>query len=132
MMQVPLFIEDLRQALEQIVAHAGGPKVVGAKLFPLKSVDDARVAVLDALNPERRAKFDLEQIECLFRLGREAGFHAAKHYFDDATGYRRSDPADPKVEEDRAAEAVAEAAVALTKAMQTLERMQARNSIRAA
>lgn len=132
MMQVPLFIEDLRQALEQIVVHAGGPKVVGPKLWPLKSVEEARGALLDALNPHRREKLDLEQIERLLLIGREAGFHGAKHYLDDATGYRRSEPADPKVETDRAAEAVAEAAAALSKAMQTLDRLQARNNMRAA
>jgi hypothetical protein len=85
--QPPLFVESIYDALRAIVNHCGGPKIVGPVLWPAKSVDDARKQLLDCLNPERNDKLDAEQIVMLFRMGREAGFHIAKHWLDSETGY---------------------------------------------
>jgi hypothetical protein len=123
-LQPQLFLESIYDAGKAVVEFCGGAKVVGHQLFPLKSIDDARRALLDALNPDRPEKLDGEQWVALFRLGREAGFHAAKHYFDGVTGYEPSAPLDPKVQQDRAVEAVAAAAAELNRALATLERIK--------
>jgi hypothetical protein len=89
-----LFLDSIFDALRAIVQHAGGPKVVGPKLYPAKSIDDARVALLNALNPDRPEKLDPEQVVMLLRIGREAEFHEAKHWLDAETGYTQSEPVD--------------------------------------
>lgn len=130
--QLPLILGSFNEALNQIVLHAGGPKRVAPLLWPLKSERDAYTSLMDCLNPTRREKFDLEQIVRLLQLGREAGFHGAKHWLDEETGYEPSAPADPKVQHDRAAEAVLEAAATLAKALSTLERLQGKSTLRSA
>lgn len=96
--QQPLFCEDIYDALRAIVQQLGGAKVVGAKLWPHKSVEDARRLCLDCLNAERAEKFDPAQVVLLFRWSREANFHVAKHWFDAETGYKPAEPTSPSDE----------------------------------
>jgi len=95
MNQPPLFVESIYDALRAIVGQLGGPKVVGARLWPAKSVDDARRQLLDCLNPDRHEKLDPEQIVMLFRLARLAGYHGAMEYFAAEAGYTKPSPIEP-------------------------------------
>lgn len=124
--QPPLFVESVYDALKAIVAALGGPKVVGAALWPQKSVDDARTQLLHCLNPDRNDKLDPEQVVMLFRLAREADFHVAKHWLDSETGYLPSSPADPHDEQARLVTVIADAAQTMNRAMQTLDKLRDR------
>lgn len=127
--QPPLFVESIYDALKAIVGFLGGPKVVGARLWPAKSVDDGRRQLLDCLNPDRNEKLDPEQVVLLFRLAREAGFHVAKHWLDTETGYEPSKPIDPVHEEARVASAIEAATVELKKALVMAEKWRERKPV---
>lgn len=124
--QPPLFVETIYDALKAVVAALGGPKTVGARLWPAKSVDDARKLLLDCLNADRPEKLDPEQVVLLFRLAREADFHVAKHWLDTETGYLPSQPADPHDEQARLVTVIADAAQTMNRAMQTLDKLRDR------
>jgi len=96
--QPRLIYDDLNDAFGDLVRALGGPKVVGAKLRPELPMEQAANWVRDCLNAHRRETFHPEQMVLLLRLGREAGFHAAKQFLDDDTGYTRSQPRDPQDE----------------------------------
>lgn len=127
--QPPLFVETVYDALKAIVAALGGPKTVGARLWPAKSVDDARKQLLDCLNPDRNEKLDPEQIVLILRLAREADFHLAKHWLDAETGYQPSAPADPADEQAKQIAAIENAAQQLQRAMVMLEKIQTRKPL---
>jgi hypothetical protein len=129
MNQPPLFVETVYDALKGIVAALGGAKIVGARLWPEKTVDDARKRLLDCLNPERDEKLDPEQVILLLRLGREADFHVAKHWLDVETGYLPSAPADPGDEQARQVAAIESAAQQLQRALIQLEKMRDRKPL---
>jgi hypothetical protein len=129
MNQPPLFVETVYDALKGIVAALGGAKIVGARLWPEKTVDDARKRLLDCLNPERDEKLDPEQVILLLRLGREADFHVAKHWLDVETGYMPSAPADPGDEQARQVAAIENAAQQLQRALIQLEKMRDRKPL---
>ena len=127
--QPPLFVESIYDALRAITQHLGGAKTVGARLWPAKSVDDARKHLLDCLNPERNEKLDPEQVVLLFRLAREANFHVAKHWFDAETGYQPSKPMDPVEEESRQVSVIENAAQTMKVALATLEKLRDRKPL---
>jgi hypothetical protein len=127
--QPPLFVESIYDAMRAMVQHLGGPKTVGAALWPAKSVDDARKQLLDCLNPERHEKLDPDQLVLLFRLAREAGFHVAKHWLDAETGYLPSVPADPAEEQARLVDVIETAGVTLQRALETLDRLRERKPL---
>lgn len=124
--QPPLFVETVYDALKAIVAALGGPKTVGARLWPAKSVDDARKQLLDCLNPDRHEKLDPEQVVLLFRLAREADFHVAKHWFDMETGYLPSQPADPHDEQARLVTVIEDAGKTMNMALRALDKLRDR------
>jgi hypothetical protein len=112
-----LFVEDIYDALRAIVWHLKGPKKVGPKLWPTKDEDRAANDLRDCLNRDNARKFEPEEIIALFRMGREADFHRAKHWLDRATGYRESEPLDPALERDRLADVIENATQTLTEAL---------------
>jgi len=130
MNQPPLFVESVYDALRAIVAQLGGPKTVGARLWPAKSVDDARRQLLDALNPDRHEKLDPEQVVLLFRLAREADFHVAKHWLDSETGYLPSTPADPTEEQARLVAVIEQAGQTMQRALTTLDKLRDKQPLR--
>lgn len=90
--QERLFFEDVNEALRAVVNALGGPKSVGLRLWPEKSMDQAHTLLLNCFNPERRERLTPEQVVFLLRLGREAGCHAAMHYVCGEVGYAKPEP----------------------------------------
>lgn len=107
---LPLFIEDVYDALRAAVQSAGGAKVVAGTLWPTKPIEQARRDLLDCLNRDNDRKFDAEEIIAVLHLAGEAGFHQAKHWLDHATGYQPAPVLDPVVQRDRLADALERAA----------------------
>ena len=131
MAQQPLFVEDIYDALKAIVSAAGGPKAVGARLFPHKSADSARGALLDSLNSARAEKLDPEQVLLLLKIGREVGYHGAKHWIDSETGYSVSMPVEPDDQAAELARVISNAADQVRRATDALERIQGRGKVAA-
>ena len=98
MNQPALFIDNMNAALAEIVRALGGPKAVGCLLWPTKDPERAAEDVRACLNVHRAERFKPDHVFFLFRRAREAGFHAAKHWFDEATGYAPSEPLEPEDE----------------------------------
>ena len=96
--QEPLFYESLSDALSSVVKACGGAKVMGAKLWPEKSVQAAHSQLLDCLNDARPAKLSPEQVMFLMREGRKINCHAAMNYLAREAGYQDPKPADPEDE----------------------------------
>lgn len=128
MTQQPLFMESVYDALKAMVGAAGGPKVVGHQVYPAKSPDDARVALLNAINPDRPEKLDPEQFMQIVRMAREADFHAGKQWLDSDAGYRPSEPLDPETAEAEIVRVIGDASETMRKAMAQLDRLQGRKA----
>lgn len=126
MIQPPLFCETIYEALAAIVTCLGGPKRVGAMLWPNKSIRDAAKLLNNCLNPQRAEKLDPEQVVLLFRRARDAGFHIAKHWLDAETGYAPSTPLAPQDEQAQLISAMETAGEQLQNAVNALERVQGR------
>ena len=97
-MQERLFFEDVNEALREVVNALGGPKAVGLKLWPEKSVEQAHTLLLNCFNPERRERLTPEQVVLLLKLGRQAECHAAMHYLCGEVGYSKPAPLEPEDE----------------------------------
>lgn len=128
MTQAPLFLDSFYDALRSIVEHCGGAKAIGHLLYPSKPIDDARTALLNALNPDRRESLDLEQVAHLLAIGRQHEYHAAKHWLDEETGYTKSEPADPDTEKAEIAKVIEGAAQTMERAMLALKRLETKRA----
>jgi hypothetical protein len=96
--QSRLFITDIYDALGDLVRAVGGPKEVGAALYPKKSPDDAAGYVKDCLNRARRETFDAEEIMWLLRRGRELGCHEPIRWMCANAGYTAPEPLEQETE----------------------------------
>jgi hypothetical protein len=129
--QPQLFYEDVFDVARAAVQAAGGTKIVAGRLWPHMPISEAQRKLLDCLNRERAEKLCIEEFIAVLRMAREAGFHQAKHWIDDAAGYQPTPPQDPKIERDRLADELARAAdhfKTLTRAAERLLEPSARLS----
>lgn len=99
--QQALFHDSLTDALTDCVRALGGNKAVGKSLWPEKSVDDARRALLDCLNPDRAQRLSPDQVLWVLREARKVSCHAAMTYIARECGYADPQPIEP--EDERAA-----------------------------
>lgn len=113
--------ESLIDALREVVQAAGGMKTVGGKLRPEMAPDVAARWVSDCLNPDRREKFDPDQVLWLLREGRRVGDHSAMHFLAREAGYSTPHPVEPK---EAMAELQREFVKAQEKAADMLQRME--------
>lgn len=96
--QRQLFHESIYDALGTLVSALGGPKKVGPRLWPEKTLDAAAQLVRDCLNASRKERFDPEQFTLLLRWGREIGCHDAVNYVCGEAGYASPQPIEPEDE----------------------------------
>src|SRR5882672_4277568 len=107
--QPRLFHESINDALREVVQALGGAKKVGPAMRPEKTMDDAARWVLDCLNPDRRDRFNPDQVLWLLREGKKIDCHAAARFFMLEAGYSEPTPVDPTVQRDRLADELAKA-----------------------
>lgn len=100
MFQPELIHESLLDALRDAIKAIGGSKVAGQLLRPTKSISDAQNWCNDCLNPDRRDKFDLDDVITILRKSREAGFHGAMSFIATECGYA-AQPVEPADENAR-------------------------------
>lgn len=96
MQQIPLLMEDVYDALRAAIKCLGGAKVVGARLWPEKTISDAHSYLNDCLNKDRPAKLNPEQVLVLLKWAKEAGCHEAMNYIAGEAGYANPVPVDPE------------------------------------
>lgn len=117
------FYEGPEDALRAAVQALGGAKKVGHALWPDKSVDSAARLLLDCLNPSRAEKLDCSQQLLIFKLAKDAGFHAPFAWFANEIGYDVK-PITKAEEMDRLTTVVEQASTTLANALKSLERIQ--------
>lgn len=117
------FFDGVEQALIACVQALGGAKVVGAKLWPDKSVSDAQVLLLNCLNSLRKEKLEYTQVMFVFREAKEAGCHAPFAWYAGELGYEVK-PISVAGEVDRLTSVVEQSSKTLAHALATLERMK--------
>lgn len=117
------FYEGPEDALRAGVQALGGAKKVGPMLWPDKSVDNAGRLLLDCLNPSRAEKLDFSQTLLVFKLAKDAGFHAPFAWFANEVGYDVK-PITKAEEVDRLTTVVEQASNTLANAIKSLERIQ--------
>lgn len=96
--QIALFHEDIYSALATDVAASGGPKKIGAMLWPELSPDKAGERLNACLNRDRREVLNPEQVQLIKRVAKEHGSYAAVFQESDATGFSRPTPIEPEDE----------------------------------
>lgn len=99
--QIPLFVEDYREAIRATVQALGGFKRVGAELRPEIPVDAAGRWLADALNADKRETLHPDQLAYIRRTGRQKGVHILAAYEAQDAGYAPPVPVEP--EDERAA-----------------------------
>lgn len=99
--QVPLFVEDLNEALRATINALGGYKSVGVELRPEKSAVDAGKWLADCLNTDKRDKLNPEQLAYIRRKARQANVHVMAAFEMQEAGY--APPVAIEPEDERAA-----------------------------
>lgn len=120
-----LVAESMNDALIDCVKSCGGSKVVGAALWPAKTVDAAQRHLLSCLNPERPEKLDTDEIESIARMARERGCHALMGYLAQTLSYAEPVPVEPKDEADDLRRKFLDAAQALSNLAARIENLDA-------
>lgn len=94
--QTSLFLYDsIYEALRDLVRAGGGAKLVGALLWPGKSVQEAQTRLLNCLDHNRPEKLSPEDLLVLLKIGRKAGCHVAMRFLLQECGYAEPVPAEP-------------------------------------
>lgn len=126
--QIPMFVDDLNEAIRATVNALGGMKAVGADLKPEKSAVDAGKWLADCLNTSKRDRLDPDQLAFIRRRARAAGCHILAAFEAQDAGYA---PPQPIAPEDEAAQLQREF-IASVKALQDIQNKLARNGLRSA
>lgn len=118
------FYESPEDALRAAIQALGGPKKVGAMLWPDKSVDNASRLLHDYINASRAEKLELSQAMLILTMAKEAGCHAPFAWMAAQIGYDVK-PITKAEEVDRLATVVEQSTKTLADALSKLERMRA-------
>lgn len=96
--QMPLFVEDLTEAIRATIMGLGGYKKVGAEMRPEMLADAAGRWLADCLNPDRRDKLCPDQLAWLRRKARQEGVHILTYFEARDAGYSEPQPIEPEDE----------------------------------
>lgn len=93
--QQALWHDTLEDALRSAVDYLGGPKRVGADLWPTRRIHEAARLLNHALDVDRPEKLSPGEIELIGRRAAEAGCHTVATYLMRAWGYQDPQPMNP-------------------------------------
>lgn len=118
------FYECVEAALTACVQALGGAKLVGSMLWVSdKSVDQAHKLLLDCLNPDRPEKLSYSQVIYIFRLAKQAGFHAGFDWYANECEYE-CQPITKAEQVDRLTSVIEQASKTLANALSSIERIR--------
>lgn len=129
MNQLRLVIQDDTEAMTDAVRACGGSKVVAGWLWPTIDIYKAQKKLDDCLNANRSEKLSLAENLFILRKAREAGYHSAKHWIDEVTGYLPSEPMEPEVEAAKMQRTAAELIGQLADITARLEKLNVKPSL---
>ena len=81
------FYENVEQALGLCIQELGGAKAVGNKLWADKSVEDARMLLLNCLNPARPEKLNYTQVMFIFQEAKNIGCYEPFIWYCNEVGF---------------------------------------------
>jgi hypothetical protein len=119
-MQPRLILDDVYEALTELVQAVGGWKTVGHSLRPDLAPDRAGEWLRAALDPARREVLQLTQLVALLKMGREHHHHGAINWLLRELSYQ---PTEPVAREDEAALVRRELAVAIREQNRLLQQL---------
>lgn len=96
--QQDLWHDTLEDAIRSAVDALGGPKRVGAMLWPSKRITDAARLLSHCLETDRAEKLSLGEVELIGRLAHDVGCHTVATYLMRAWGYQDPQPVEPRDE----------------------------------
>lgn len=97
--QQDLWHDSLEEAQQAAVIAIGGPKKVGAMLWPTMKITDAARKLNHCLDPERPEKLSAGEFELLGQCAREASCHTIMAYLARRWGYQKPLPIQPEDEQ---------------------------------
>lgn len=119
-------VESFNDALIECVKAVGGSKVVGPKLFPEKSIEDAQRLLLACLNDDRPEKLSPDQALYILRLARAAGHHSGVEFLCSTLSYSNPTPIEPKDESAQLQREFIEATRQMAKLAERIESLQSK------
>lgn len=96
--QIPMFVEDLNDAIRDTVKAMGGYQKVGHEMRPELGVEGAGRWLSDCCNPDRREKLSPEQVAFIRRRARQQGIHILAVFEAKDAGYAPPKPIEPEDE----------------------------------
>lgn len=96
--QIPMFVEDLNDAIRDTIKAMGGYKQVGYEMRPELGVEAAGRWLSDCCNPDRRDKLSPEQVAFIRRRARQQGIHILAAFEAKDAGYAPPRPIEPEDE----------------------------------
>lgn len=132
MSQPALFHESIHDALRELVSALGGTKAVGARMRPELPADHAGRWLSDCLNEARREHLTPAQVVWLLREGRASGHHGAMRWLAVESGYSEPVAIEPEDERSRLQREYIEAAKAMARLADKIERTSTAPSLRSA
>lgn len=103
--QTPLWVDDIYEALKHcciaIAVNEEGngrawAKVVGHKIWPQKSPDEAGRLLIHCIDQSRNEKLDPDQVVLILRWAREVNCHVAMHFIANECMYHTPTPVTPE------------------------------------
>ena len=91
-----LFHESFSDALQEVVACAGGYKKVAAPMKPERSAEAAGRWLHDCFNDSRPDRLTPDQVLYLLKLGRAIGCDGGMNYLLREAGYADAKPIEPR------------------------------------
>ena len=79
--------DTFSMALEAVILSCGGPKKVGAILWPEKNPEEAGKHLNRCLDEKSAARLNPKQLIQLLRMGRDRGQHAGINFITHVCGY---------------------------------------------
>lgn len=125
------FFDMPEDALKASIQALGGAKQVAQKLWPDKTVENARDYLLACVNHDRAEKLSYSQIIFIFREAKRAGYIAGYEYWAHECEFDAR-PITKAEEVDRLTSVIEQSSKTLASAINTLERLQRTNNIKAA
>jgi hypothetical protein len=99
--QQPLWHDDIQDATRTCIAVLGGPKRVGAMLWPETTADQAAQRLNRSLDDDRREVLHIHQYLLIWREARKQGCLAGVAYVNSECDCAPPIPTDPEDERDR-------------------------------
>lgn len=96
-----LFCESVEEAIDEVCKANGGRKKTAVELWPSSGVREAHNRMDACLNPERREKFDPQEIVWFITLGRRISCHSLMRYLSQQGSYVEPQPIEPEDEKAR-------------------------------